>query len=215
VNTAGRAILLAAILSSGCATLFSDSHQRVTFTSNVEGAEVMLNGRPVGRTPLTHVLERDTFKDLQVTMRHPSYETQQLRVGKTLNKTAIFNLSSGCFWGTDALSGKLIEYSPDAYYVEMKPKAGGGSAPTDPWQSPPPSAANTPTGFLVVNRSDFLHDVARGDGEFLRALAEMLDVGAGAYPTFVTNLQSRLDLMAGETYPSRIIHHVRASLPPT
>jgi hypothetical protein len=65
----------------------------------------------------------------------------------------------------------------------------------------------------VVNRSDFLHDVATGDGEFLRALAHMVAVDAGHYPVFVANLRSRLDAMAHETYPSQLIHHVRASVP--
>jgi hypothetical protein len=202
----GRTILLAAILTSGCATLFSDSNQRVTFTTNVEGAELMLNGVPAGRTPLSVTLDRDTFKELFVTVRHPSYDTQQFRLGKTLNKIAILNLSSVCSWGTDALSGNMIEYSPDAYYIEMKPRSAS---------SPTAAAAASPTTFLVVNRAHFLRDVATGDGEFLRALATMLGVGPGQYPTFVTNLRGRLDAMAGEPYPSRIIHHVQASLPRT
>jgi hypothetical protein len=202
----GRTILLAASLISGCATLFGDSNQKVTFTANVEGAELMLNGVPVGRTPLSVTLDRDTFKELFVTVRHPSYETQQFRVNKTLNKIAVLNLSSVCSWGTDALSGNMIEYSPDAYYIEMKPKSAS---------SPAAAAADSPTTFLVVNRAHFLRDVATGDGEFLRALATMLGVAAGQYPAFVTNLRARLDAMAGEPYPSLIIHHVQASLPGT
>src|SRR5262249_11394110 len=144
----GRTILLAA-MTSGCATLFSDASQKVTFTANVEGAELMLNGVPAGRTPVSVTLDRDTFKELYVTVRHPSCETQQCRVNKPLNRIAILNLSSVCSWGTDALSGNLIEYSPDAYYIEMKPRA-----------ATPPTAAGSPTTFLVVNRAHVLRDVA-------------------------------------------------------
>ena len=45
--------LLAVLLLTGCATLFSASNVPVSFNSNPPGAEVLIEGNSVGTTPFT------------------------------------------------------------------------------------------------------------------------------------------------------------------
>ena len=56
-----RLMLVLLLGLSGCATLFSDGRQKITVTSRPEGAEILLDGLPVGRTPMNVILERETF----------------------------------------------------------------------------------------------------------------------------------------------------------
>jgi len=40
------------VMTSGCGVIFTSSHQVVTFDSDPRGAEVILDGMPIGRTPM-------------------------------------------------------------------------------------------------------------------------------------------------------------------
>jgi PEGA domain len=198
------AVLLLSMLG-GCATLFSDSTEVVTITSNVESAEVLLNGIPVGRTPFSYTFDRDTFAEHQIVLRHPDYQTKQMRLGKTLNKVALFNCSSALFWGTDALSGNMIEYSPGSFFVELQ---GRESSP-----SPPVAQDSEALRFLVLNRQDFLRNVADGDGPFLRSLAQIFELSDLRYQSFVAALREGLEAMATEKIPDRFFNQVQAAIP--
>lgn len=90
-------LLIAVALLSGCATLFSEGTQQVRFTSNVEGAEVILDGQPIGRTPLTHTMDRSTFDRHIVVIRSEGYQSKQFEMNKGLNTVALINLSSLSF----------------------------------------------------------------------------------------------------------------------
>src|SRR5678815_3859157 len=116
-----RLMLAALLLVTGCATLFSGGPQAVTFTSNPPGAQVLIDGVPIGATPMTGMLDRTTFGTHYTTLRYPGFEPQRFLLEKSLNGVAILNLSSGCFWLTDALTGAMIEYSPNAYHLELRP----------------------------------------------------------------------------------------------
>lgn len=60
--------VLAASILSGCGTIMTPSQALVTFTSDPPGADVLVDGLPVGRTPVqTFVSNR---KDHVVTLQH-------------------------------------------------------------------------------------------------------------------------------------------------
>lgn len=199
-------LLLAVALLPGCATLFSEGTQPVRFTSNPEGAEVIINGQPVGQTPLTHTVDREAFDRYMVVVRKDGYEPKEFEMTKGLNTIAIINLSSLSFWATDAATGNMIEYSPGAYYMELAPANSGAPASTqvDP-------ADRAALQFVLVNHRPLLTEIARGDGEHLRLLAGLLRVDKPAYRPFVRDLQTQADRLLAHEYPYLLYQDLAAT----
>ncbi len=177
-------VLAALIAATGCGTLFAGGDQRLVFTSNPAGAQVLLDGFPLGTTPLNTMMARQTFQTHYITIRYPGFEPVQFPLQKTLTTASIFNLSSLSFWLTDATTGDVVEYSPSAYHVELLPARGmPGFPPAAPGVAPPmgvPPAVPTTwrrdhdpaLWFVLVNEDALRTDISRGGGEYLRALAQ-------------------------------------------
>ena len=91
---ASRLALLFLVASSGCATIFSSSDQAVSFSSNPQGAEVMVDNVPIGVTPMTTRFDRNTFATRVITIRRTGAEPISFYLQKTLNSIAILNLTS-------------------------------------------------------------------------------------------------------------------------
>src|SRR5262249_20063856 len=82
----------------------------------------------------------------------------------------ILNLSSTCFWLTDAASGAMIEYSPSSYHFELKPM--GFPQPPRPMSTLEWKPADYEAlWFVLVNSKRLRTDVSRRGGEYLFALA--------------------------------------------
>jgi hypothetical protein len=93
---------------AGCATLIHGSDESIEVTSTPSGASVEVNGRPVGETPTTAILERG--KSYTVKIYRDGYEphTATLRNGRSLwISLNIFNLM---------LPGLLVDASTGAFY---------------------------------------------------------------------------------------------------
>jgi hypothetical protein len=153
---------LVMLLGSGCATLFSDSSDKITITSEPAGAEVILGNEVKGKTPLELVVERDTFKTTTLQIKKKGYATQDLKLKKTFNTTSLFNIGfisttlGVTSWGVDALTGGVIKHSPTGYTVTLKK---GDSAQLD--------AGVGKTLFVQVNEQKIRNDLAHGGGAFL------------------------------------------------
>lgn len=192
------------VAGSGCATIFSSSGQDISVTSNVEGAEVLLDGVSIGETPLTFYLERDTFKRHELTLRADDHRTRTVQVHKNLNTTALSNCTFILSWGTDALTGAMMEYSPDSYFIELEPKRGQRAMPDRDLML-----------FIVASSTRLLNDIARGDGEALRAVEKLSGIPPTRHDAFLAALRGRFDAMARERWPTRLYAHVRQSNPST
>lgn len=202
-------VSLVFLASTGCATLFAGGPERVTFTSNPQGAEVLLDGVPLGQTPLTIEIERKSFGQRFVTLRAQGYQARQFPLAKSLNVVAVFNLSSLCFWATDATTGALIEYEPSSYYFELSP---AGAAPP---RGPGNYYNYTPREqralyFTLVNHRMLRAQIARRGGEHLDALATLLQVGDRDRARFIDALASRADRLIAEPWPDQLFRDIRA-----
>lgn len=150
---------------TSCATLFGDTSQIITIESEPSGATIYLNGESVGKTPLRHKVKRETFRTLEVTVRKKGYESEDFLLSKTLQPATLFNFGfisttfGGSSWLTDALSGALVEYSPNSYFIELSPKTAGKAV------------GDRVTTFLVTHRQALVIEAARhqNDGPFTRA----------------------------------------------
>ena len=115
-----KKILLVAVsflFLNGCATVFKGSNQSVSFNSEPEGAQVIIDGVPMGMTPTSLSLKKSKFKN--VTFKMDGYSSQSLALDTSYDAIALLNI----FWDlstTDLLTGNAFEYAPNAYFVKLR-----------------------------------------------------------------------------------------------
>ncbi len=158
-------VLLSAIILSSCGTLFSPSADEISFTSIPAGAKVYKGSELLGVTPFKKSFKRDTFANITLKVMKDGHETKEVRIHKTLNKVAIFNLTSWLSWGTDALTGKMIEYSPNSYLIELTSSAKKTSF-----------LERETIKFVAANRANLMTSIARGRGEPLENLFKLYEI---------------------------------------
>jgi hypothetical protein len=141
------------LLLSSCATLFSKSEDEVRFKTSPPGATVYLDGDEVGVTPFTLVVRRKMATH-QVTIKKEGYESQTFTLMKSLTPASFFNCTSLLSWGTDALTGKMFEYSPNSYFVDLAKKGRMSDISGEALR------------FIVMNHQAIIHDVSKGGGEY-------------------------------------------------
>ena len=163
--------LLPLALLVGCATLIDGTTQNVTFQSKPEGATVAVNGRVLGKTPLTAQIERGTTQWLIMSMDGYVPETRPL--------TTQLN---GWFWGNiplggifigmavDGVSGAANEFIPSQYTVALKPQY--TFADSLVMADKEFSAIE----FIVSFRAEIMADIAKSGGRYLSTLLETLKI---------------------------------------
>lgn len=109
------------MLLASCATVFTGTSQTVTINSNVEGAEVRIDGNVVGTTPYSGKIRKGNNAK-SVLISKQGYQSQQIALNTAINPVAILSI---VFWDigtTDFLSGAAWEYTPNSYYVNLLKK---------------------------------------------------------------------------------------------
>ena len=72
---------LVGIFASGCATLFSDTHEPVVIDSSPQGAVVELDGNEIGTTPLMINLSSDESYQVSVALNDQQRQVQTISSG--------------------------------------------------------------------------------------------------------------------------------------
>jgi hypothetical protein len=178
-------ILVLAIVSSGCATIFDGTSQPVTFNSSPNGARSYVNGMEIGTTPLTMPVKRS--KTTMVLAKSNGYEDQQLVLQ---TKTNVL------FWGnilflygstTDFASDAMIEYSPNMYYITLNPipllQSNNSGIAADRGARTRIEHESIRTerqvrSYILRNHAYLVTDIFRGQGEYLSSLYDMLQLPA-------------------------------------
>lgn len=161
---------------ASCATVFSDSSDVINFTSVPPGAVVLVNNKEIGKTPLSQKFDRDTFAKSYVTVRFEGHQDQKFLLKKQLNKVSLINFTFWPSWATDALSGSMIQYSPNNYHVFLKPQQ---------------LAQKQEQDFILKNYRSLLNDIARGDGEYLNSLWKMSFRNKMSYHEFLKRVRAK------------------------
>ncbi|WP_353221673.1 PEGA domain-containing protein [Salinisphaera sp. C84B14] len=119
-------LLLAASLSSGCATIASGTDQNVSFDSEPEGATVRVAGKVIGQTPVSARLDKKD--DQTVSFEMDGYRTVSQSMTTKTDPWFFGNILIGGLFGstTDFASGAVYEYSPDQYFVTLPPNDNAG-----------------------------------------------------------------------------------------
>lgn len=126
------ALVLTLMVSTGCATLFAKGPDQVTVSTRPVGAIVMLDGVPVGETPLQVAVPRDS--EGVFTFELAGYQTRVVDMNKVVNGYTFFNF----VWGVSALwpmvpvafiidwaTGDIAKFSDEPIYIELQPIHGG------------------------------------------------------------------------------------------
>ena len=111
---AGLTLPLSQVFFGGCATWIDGPTEKVHVKSQPSGAQVLLNGRAVGQTPLTTRVSRWGIHRVRIEL--PAYKPFEVPLQKTVNDYASGNLFIGGAWiVVDAVTGAIfqLEVPPD------------------------------------------------------------------------------------------------------
>ena len=116
-------IVFTAFIFTSCATILSGTSDEINFTSDPKGADIMLDGLKVGKTPATVSIKRPGFGNKEITIKLDGYEDRTFMLQKEFNTMAICNLASWPGWIIDVITGSVMKYSKTNYDLDLDPKA--------------------------------------------------------------------------------------------
>jgi hypothetical protein len=194
------------IILCSCATMFSPGEDEITIKSEPEGADVYDGANLIGKTPLTYSFVRDTFERKDLTLKMKGRKSYDLRLERTMEKTAIWNFAffittgGATSWGIDALSGHLIRYSPNSYLIDLNN--------TDASTGKKDLAHGNRLRFVMLNQDNLKKDIATGRGEYLRAYYDMrpLQNYHDGYQGFLRHVSSQARFLLAVTDPQEFYH---------
>jgi hypothetical protein len=144
--------VLAASLSSGCATLFAGGPDRIQIDSNPPGARITVDNAEVGVTPMAVTLDRKNHMG-SIKVEAPGYQPAVTQRAKKFNNVSFFNCFNPLAWGIDLLTGNYQEFDKSPVSVNLVPFGYGAPAPgqapypPQPGYPPQPPAAPQPARY--------------------------------------------------------------------
>jgi len=108
------------LLLTGCATVFKGTDQVLTITSDPDGAAVRIDGKPVGVTPLSTKVKKNSADSIMV--EKDGFRTETMPLDKKFDGVTLLSI----FWDlgtTDFVTGAAYEYQPSTYHFKMKKDA--------------------------------------------------------------------------------------------
>ncbi len=175
----GVLALVLGLAVGGCATVVNGSNQMLTVNTSVPGAQVMLNNVPLGVTPLVVSVKRGQEGVLSV--QAPGYQPFQAPITKKINGIFFANILIGGVTGstTDYTTGAMYAYEPDTYYVTLQPLGMPPAAALE-WKRKEQLRA-----FVLLNNDALATQLSAGRGEYVDALATLLEVNERERPEAV------------------------------
>jgi hypothetical protein len=164
-------LFLFSLFLPACASIVTGTHQEVTFNSNPDGAAVIVNGRLIGKTPVTAYLKKESGQNM--IFKKEGYSPLTMQLETRMNPWFWGNIITGGLVGssTDGLSGAVYEYSPNQYLATLQPE-GTGSLETQTAISDRQKTKE----YIVVNYNNIMQDLQKGNGEHLTSLFTLLHI---------------------------------------
>lgn len=116
-----------ALCLAGCATIFSGGPDPVQFGSSPEGAEVIVNGKKMGVTPVT--LKLEPSKTYVVTFRKEGFEDASATLNTHVSAGwVVLDIFAGVIGvAIDAATGDWKSFDEGQQYVELTPRSAQGT----------------------------------------------------------------------------------------
>jgi hypothetical protein len=159
--------------TAGCASIITGTTQQMSFQSNPDGATVSVNGRVIGKTPISTSLKKVSGQSLAFSK--DGYEPISMSLETHLNSWFWGNIVLGGLVGstTDGVSGAVNEYAPTQYLVTLQPKGStqleSASVLTDRQKA---------KNYIVLTYQQLTKELHSGGGEYLKSLFQMLNIPA-------------------------------------
>lgn len=106
------------VLFTSCATIFTGTKDRISFTTNPAGATVYIDGIEQCKTPCSTGVKRKLGNN-DVEFKLDGYDARIITLSKEFNIISVINLTNLLGWGIDALSGAMMQYDKKAYDIEL------------------------------------------------------------------------------------------------
>ncbi len=111
-------LILLCILMNSCATIFTGTHDTISFKTTPPGATVSKDGVDLCKTPCTTSIKR-SLNDTQIELKSDGYDTKLITLDKEFNVISVINLGNLLGWGVDALSGAVMKYDKKSYDIQL------------------------------------------------------------------------------------------------
>lgn len=113
----GFYLLIVALTTSSCATMYSGTKSILHINSNPDSAEVYLNDKLVGTTPINLKVKKQYTKQ-EIRIHKDGYFDSTFVIKKSFNKVSL--LSNVVIY-IDLLTGAVLKHKAKYYNVELKP----------------------------------------------------------------------------------------------
>ena len=110
-----NSIILIFALSS-CATIYTGNKALIHFSSDPQNAEVSINNKPIGTTPITTNVKRSIRKQT-VTIKKEGYEPQNFTLTKKIKYISLVNFF---FTPIDFITGGIVDYTDNFIHTDLK-----------------------------------------------------------------------------------------------
>lgn len=116
--------LAAAVAVAGCSTIVSGQEHALQINSNVSGADVLLNGVLIGKTPFSGQVKKSATAS--VTVRKDGFKERTVQLATEVEGSFWGNIIIGGLPGssTDYGTGAMYKYAPNVIQVDLEPAAG-------------------------------------------------------------------------------------------
>jgi hypothetical protein len=108
---------LLVVLFSGCSTVFHGTDQVLTFTTEPDGADVRVDGKLVGQTPISYKAPKNKVDSVRIDKE--GYKPEVFAVEKKFDNLTFLST----FWDlstTDLVSGAAYEYQPSSFHYKLR-----------------------------------------------------------------------------------------------
>jgi len=176
---AGIGGVAALVCCGGCASIVSGTTQQVRFDSSPSKADVIIDGRNVGKTPCVAIIQRSKMPP-HIEIKKEGYEDASVPMTSRFNYWVIGDvLWSYCSCTAFAIDftshDATVEYDPNSYITFLDPAKGSGKTEPAEKQDKPKKQSKT-LRYIAVNYDQLITEIARGEGLHLSALYELLEV---------------------------------------
>ncbi len=115
-------LLVAMSLMAGCATILSGKTQNISINSNVDGADITLDGTLIGKTPFAGVINKPKgTAGSSITVSKAGYTSKTIMYGAEIEPTFWINILTGGPFGstTDMATNSMYKYAPASINVDL------------------------------------------------------------------------------------------------
>jgi|SRR5690554_6879304 len=164
------ALIVSLLLISSCSSIINGRTQEISIHSNVDGADVVLNGYNLGTTPVNRVTIKREEK-YHLIVKKDGYKEYSSVLHTKFDKWFWGNIVIGGVIGstTDALTGTTHLLDPNTLYVKLAPLKEESVLKDKSKED------STLKDFLMTSYSQLKRDINTGNGDYLHSLMKMLN----------------------------------------